>query len=646
MCGIAGFVLESPGPPGAALQAAAAGMASRLHHRGPDSGGTWVSEDEGVALGHRRLAILDLTPDGAQPMCSETGRYCVTFNGEIYNHGPLRDELVGRGHRFRGRSDTEVLLAAAEEWGITGALERFNGMFAFGLWDREERRLHLARDRMGEKPLYYGWYERAFVFGSELKAVRAYPGFRDDVDRDALALYMRHNYVPTPYTIYRRLRKLVPGGLLTVSAGAPGVERLTRYWSPWEVVARAAEHPFAGTPEEAVDELDALLLDAVRLRMHADVPLGTFLSGGVDSTTVTALMQAQSARPVKTFTIGFEDARFNEAAYARRVAEHLGTEHTELYVRPRDIMEVIPRLPELYDEPFSDPSQIPTYLVSKLAREHVTVSLSGDGGDELFCGYDRYLLGIEIWRKLRWLPLALRVVGSLAGRTASALYGALSRAVGVGRDWHHRFDSRARLLETRTPEAMYYQLMSQWAEPSRLVVGSAEPATLFTDGRIGALRFGSLPGMMMFLDALTYLPDCILVKLDRASMGVSLESRVPLLDHRVVELAWRLPLEAKLRGTETKWALRQVLYRRVPRTLVERAKQGFSIPTGAWLRGPLRSWAGDLLAEETLRRQGYLDARLVQRAFAEHVSGRANHWQSLWDVLMFEAWLKHASTAP
>ena len=634
MCGITGFLSTRSLPPGQELAATVGRMGLRLAHRGPDSSGLWVDEACGVAMAHQRLAILDLTPDGAQPMHSESGRFVVTFNGEIYNYAPLRDELAALGHAFRGSSDTEVLLAAAEQWGLEAALERFNGMFAFGLWDREQRLLHLARDRMGEKPLYFGWFGGLFLFGSELKAVRAHPGCGTDVDRDALALFMRHGYVPGPYSIHVGLRKLAPGSLLTVSPARPGGSAVTRYWSHQRAAARGAAMPFEGGPEEAVAAFESLLREAVKMRMQADVPLGAFLSGGLDSSTIVALMQAQSSTPVKTFTIGFREDGFDEAGHARAVAAHLGTDHTELYLGVQDALDVIPRLPELYDEPFADSSQIPTFLVSQLARRHVTVSLSGDGGDELLCGYTRYAKASALWSKLRWVPSPLR---ALLGRSLRAIPGALWRRA-LGDDWADRVDARAEILQHRSPMALYRGLLSLWQQPTRLVLGAREPSTPFMDPG-AAPRLSTFTDEMMFLDALCYLPDDILVKLDRATMGVSLESRVPLLDHRLVELAWRLPLSLKRRAGESKWILRQILHRYVPMELVDRPKMGFSVPIEAWLRGPLRPWAEELLAPERLRREGYLDPAPVQAALRAHLSGERHRPYHLWNVLMFQSWL-------
>jgi asparagine synthase (glutamine-hydrolysing) len=638
MCGIAGFITAGARLPRAQMACIARSMGDQLFHRGPDSEGVWADEIAGVALAHRRLAILDLSSEGAQPMLSESGRFIVSFNGEIYNYGELREELITLKHDFRGGSDTEVLLAAAEQWGIAGALQRFNGMFAFALWDREERLLHLARDRMGEKPLYYASFGSSFLFASELKALRAHEAFDGTIDRDSLALYMRFGYVPAPRSIHAAVWKLLPGGLLTVSPRRIAEPALTRYWSHEQAFAAAGERPFRGAPREAVAELESLLANAVKLRMHADVPLGAFLSGGVDSSTVVALMQAQSARPVRTFTVGFDEGVFNEAGYAKAVARHLGTEHTEICVTPRDALEVIPRLPVLYDEPFADSSQIPTHLVSRLTRRHVTVSLSGDGGDELFCGYTRYAWSTAVWRSIGWIPPAVRMA---LARTMDALPKSISER--TDRKWAERRDALRVLLRAPTARAAYREIVSRWSYPERLVIGSREPATDFAND--SAVSGATFADWMMWVDALTYLPDDILTKVDRASMGVSLEARVPLLDHRLVELAWRLPIEVKRRGGETKWVLRQILYRYVPRSLIERPKRGFEVPIEAWLRGPLRDWACDLLSEDRLRREGYLDPAPIQAALREHLSARRERSFQLWTVLMFQAWLEEARTA-
>ncbi len=633
MCGIAGF-LGNPGQP-EDLARSIRTMSDSLRHRGPDDGGVWEDAPSGVALGHRRLSIVDLSAEGHQPMISACGRYVLTFNGEIYNHRALREEMLNLGCRFRGTSDTEVMLAAIARWGVRRSVEQFNGMFAFAVWDREERRLTLARDRAGEKPLYYARFSPMFLFGSELKALRSHPAFEAEVDRGSLALYLRYGYVPAPYTIFRGVRKLAPGCLLTVRSG--GVEETETYWSAREIAERGVADPFRGTEADAAAGLDSLLGDAVRMRMAADVPLGAFLSGGIDSSAVVALMQAASRRPVRTFTIGFHESHYNEAEKAKMVARHLGTEHTELYITPGEALALIPRLPAIYDEPFADSSQVPTCLVAELARRHVTVSLSGDGGDELFGGYTRYLWGSDIWRR----------TGSLQPGVRRLLARALTTSAQIGekfspnRRWVHRAFKLAEMVPAGRRESLYHSLVSQWKDPAGVVLGAAEPATPLTDPD-AAVEFGDFAQRMMYYDTVTYLPDDILVKMDRATMAVSLEARVPMLDHRLIEFAWRLPACMKIRQGQGKWILRQILYKYVPKRLVERPKMGFAVPIDEWLRGPLREWASDLLAEDRLRREGFFQAATVRQKWSQHLAGSRNWQHDLWTVLMFQAWLEGA----
>jgi asparagine synthase (glutamine-hydrolysing) len=623
-------------------------MAEVLRHRGPDDGGVWTDPAVGLALAHRRLAILDLSPEGHQPMVSACGRWVLVFNGEIYNFQVLRAELEQLGQRpWRGHSDTEVMLAAFAQWGIEASLRRFVGMFAFALWDRRERTLTLARDRLGEKPLYYGWMGRRLLFGSELKALRAHPSFHGEIDRNALALLMRHSYIGAPHSIYQGIHKLPPGTFLTLTA--KGIQAATPlpYWSARQVAEQGAHDPFRGSDQEAVVELERILLEAVRSQMIADVPLGAFLSGGIDSSTVVALMQAQSSRPVQTFSIGFWEPAFNEAEHARAVARHLGTQHTELYVTPEEALAVIPRLPTLYDEPYADSSQIPTFLVAALARQQVTVSLSGDAGDELFCGYNRYFWATALWRRLGWAPPSLRSIlagglTALAPTTWNALLGHLDAL--LPQDLHYsnpgdKLHKLAAILDAPGPEQIYRGLVSFWQDTGQLIPNSHEPTTQLNEPTTwpNSMEFEQ---RMMYLDMVTYLPDDILVKLDRAAMGVGLESRVPLLDHRVVEFAWRLPLAMKLRDGKGKWILRQVLYRHLPRELVERPKMGFGIPLADWLRGPLRDWAEALLDPRRLHREGWLDPRPVRTLWQEHLEGRRNWSYHLWNVLVFQEWLE------
>ena len=647
MCGIAGFWQPGAASDGATLAA----MTEAIRTRGPDADGQWLDTANGMALGHRRLAILDLTPAGAQPMVSHCGRYVIAFNGEVYNFAALRDELERRGmaHAWRGHSDTEVMLAAIAAWGLEAALKKFVGMFAFALWDRETRTLSLARDRLGEKPLYYGWQGDTFLFGSELKALKAHPAFRAAIDRNALTLFLRHNAIPAPYSIYQGIHKLPPGSYwqcaLIPGPSPRGRGEIKMYWSARSVAEAGQRNLFRGSDAEAATELERLLGQAVGGQMVADVPLGAFLSGGIDSTTVVALMQAQSTRPVKTFTIGFNEAGYNEAEHAHAVARHLGTEHTELYVTPQDAMDVIPRLATMYDEPFADSSQIPTFLVSQLARNHVTVSLSGDGGDELFGGYNRYFWARNLWRKLGWAPRPLRaalagVLTTLPPAAWNTAFQQLGRLLPARLRYTNPGDKlhkAAEILAVRSPEEIYLGLVSHWKNPAQLVPGSHEPLTLLTD----PAQQADLPDFehrMMYLDTVTYLPDDILAKVDRAAMAVSLETRVPLLDHRVVEFAWTLPLAMKIRHGQGKWLLRQVLYHHVPQSLMDRPKMGFGVPIDHWLRGPLKPWAEALIEPGRLMREGVFDPAPIQQKWIEHQSGSRNWSYYLWDVLMFQAW--------
>jgi asparagine synthase (glutamine-hydrolysing) len=647
MCGITGFLDTSENTDQASFQATIARMMGTIRHRGPDDEGEWLDPQSGVTLGFRRLSILDLSPTGHQPMFSADDRYVIVFNGEIYNFNQLRSELAGLGHSFRGHSDTEIVLASICQWGILETVRRCNGMFAFALWDRREHRLTLVRDRLGIKPLYYGWAGSVFLFGSELKALKAHPAFPAEIDRGALALYLRYNYIPAPYTIYSGFRKLMPGTLLTLTGNKPGeLPEPELYWSARQMAESGVAHPFEGSDQAAVGELDSLLRESIRDRMIADVPLGAFLSGGIDSSTVVALMQVQSRRPIQTFTIGFNESGYDEAGYARGIARHLGTDHTELYVTPQEAQAVIPHLPALFDEPFSDSSQIPTFLISELARRHVTVSLSGDGGDELFGGYNRYTWVQKIWNAMGWLPAPLRSFGSatLDRLPPAAWDGLLSNRLIPSR-WRfsepgEKIRKVSEILSAGNPEAVYLDLISHWKDPSAVVRGALEPPTLLTcqDARA---RFPDLASWMMYTDLVTYLPDDILVKVDRASMGNSLEARVPYLDdHRVVEFAWRLPMKMKIRDGKGKWLLRQVLYQYVPERMLERPKQGFGVPIDAWLKGPLRAWAEALLDKQRLKDEGFFYPEPILQKWQEHLNGKHNWQYHLWDILMFQAWLQ------
>lgn len=616
-------------------------MTDAIAHRGPDDVGAWRDPEAGAALGHRRLSIIDLSSAGRQPMTSASGRFVIVYNGEIYNHSGVRAELEGIGAApdWRGHSDTEVLLAAIDRWGVRATLERLNGMFAFALWDRETRILTLARDRAGEKPLYFGNMGDFFLFGSELKALTAHPSFEREVDRDSLTLFLRHNYVPAPHSIWRDIRKLPPAHYVEVRDGGRHVGEPLCYWNFRSVAEEGMAHPLDNGPH-LIDRLEALLTDSVARRMEADVPLGAFLSGGIDSSIVVALMQAQSSRPVRSFTIGFHEKKYDEAAHARAVAAHLGTDHTELYVTPRDALALVPRLPKIWDEPFSDCSQIPTFLVSEMTRRHVTVSLSGDGGDELFGGYHRYFAGMKLWAATSRMPgwprraLAhgLKARGSLAAATmAMRLMPARYRHLASA----ERLLNIAGIVGERDPDALYRRLVSHFPEPEEIVIGGREPEREPADG---SPSFDDFRQRMMYRDTLTYLPDDILAKVDRASMAVSLEARAPFLDHRVIEFAWRLPISAKMEGGRGKIALRELLYRHVPKSLVERPKMGFNVPIDTWLKGPLREWAEDLLDEGRLRSEGFFEPAPIRRLWDSYLSGegRRHHW--LWDVLMFQAW--------
>jgi asparagine synthase (glutamine-hydrolysing) len=626
-------------------------MSEAVQHRGPDHDSAWCDPAVAVALAHRRLSILDLSPAGHQPMESADGRFVIVYNGEIYNHLDIREQLgqSGKAPAWRGHSDTETMLAAFCAWGVEDSLRRFVGMFAIALWDRQQRSLHLVRDRIGEKPLYYGWLQDTLVFGSELKALREHPQWTGEVDRGALALLMRHNYVPAPYSIYRGIQKLLPGCLLTLKFERHEPE-VTPYWSAREVIEQGGARPFTGSPSAAVDRLEEILCQAVAGQMIADVPLGAFLSGGIDSSTVVALMQKQSTLPVRTFSIGFHEAEYNEADHAKAVARHLGTDHTELYVTPREALDVIPLLPSLYDEPFSDSSQIPTYLVAKLARQKVTVALSGDGGDELFGGYDRYHLGERIWRKWRRMPAPVRRAAASGIRALSPVNWTAALRIPLTLmpprlRFRHPGDKLHRLasiLSVNDPTHMYLKLVSHWESPETLVKDGFEPLTAITDPA-RSCHVDDFVDRMMAIDLLSYLPDDILVKVDRAAMGLSLETRIPFLDHRVVEFAWTLPQRLKIRDRRGKWILRQILNKYVPSKLVERPKMGFGIPIDHWLRGPLRDWAEALLDEGRLHREGFFDAAAVRLKWREHLAG-AHNWQYLlWDVLMFQAWFADQS---
>jgi asparagine synthase (glutamine-hydrolysing) len=647
MCGFVGFLSERVDPK-ESREVIVSRMADRIIRRGPDDAGAWTDAEVGIALGHRRLSIIDLSAAGHQPMHSACGRFVLVLNGEIYNHLALRSELQkgGIAPQWRGHSDTEIFLAAFAAWGVSATLQRSVGMFAFALWDKVLHTLTLARDRFGEKPLYYGWVGHAFVFGSELTALRAYPGFDNLINRSVLALYFQHCVVPAPYSIYEDIFKLEPGCVLTLRSDdlKDRVTSIVPYWRLTDAVREGMANPVKDEAE-AVSLLDATLREAVALQAVADVPLGAFLSGGVDSSTIVALMQTQSKRPVQTFTVGFDEAGFDESPHAFAVARHLGTEHHELRVTADDARSVIPLLPQLYDEPFADSSQIPTWLVCQAARRNVTVALSGDAGDELFGGYNRYFWAERVWNRVAWLPSSLRqALGIALQQLPTERWDCIGRILPRGHsivrlgDKAHKLAHRIKTV--KSIDDLYRSLVTEWPEDVVLVKGATQLPTKLDDTSL-VMGISDAEHRMMLWDSLAYLQDDILTKVDRAAMGVGLETRVPFLDHRVAELAWRLPLNMKIRDGQGKWVLRQVLYKYVPRELIERPKAGFGIPVGQWLRGPLRDWAEASLDEQRLEREGYLKPAPIREIWLQHLSGRYDWTARLWTVLMFQSWLEN-----
>jgi asparagine synthase (glutamine-hydrolysing) len=642
MCGFAGFIGFNNYSKDK-VESIAVDMGDVISHRGPDDSGFWYDDNEEVALIHRRLSILDLSSAGHQPMTSASGRFVISYNGEIYNHNDLRFKLQGKVD-WKGGSDTETLLAMIEADGVTVTLDKIVGMFAFSLWDRKEKSLYLVRDRIGEKPLYYGWQNGIFLFGSELKALKAHPCFDGEVDRDSITLQLRHNCIPAPYSIYKGIKKLLPGTFLKLSEDSKGMfDRVLpepqKYWSFTDAVESGIESRFKGSETAAISELDRLLSQSVSEQMVADVPLGGFLSGGVDSSLVVALMQKHSSIPIKSFSIGFNESGYDEAIYAKEVANHLGTDHTELYVTAEQAMDVIHRLPKLYDEPFSDSSQIPTFLVAEMTRKNVTVALSGDGGDELFGGYNRYVKTHQWWDKINVIPKSAR---SLLSKGLLSISPGVWDRVGVVASGvtGNNISKLAGVLSVPDGASLYKHYTSHWNDPAEVVIGGKEVRTEVSDPSI---LLTTMVEQMMALDTLTYLPDDILTKVDRAAMGVSLETRIPMLDHRVVEFSWKLPISMKLRHGQGKWILRQLLYQYVPKDLIERPKMGFGVPIDSWLRGPLRDWAESLLDESRLRQEGYFHPLPIRKKWEEHISGKRNWHYHLWDILMFQAWLEEQS---
>lgn len=642
MCGIAGFVDYRPTNQEILVRRVRE-MADRMKSRGPDAGGDWVDAEAGFATGHRRLSIIDLSDAGAQPMLSRSGRFVISYNGEVYNAPELRSQLSDKGYNFRGHSDTEVIVEACEAWGIHATCGRLIGMFAFAIWDRQDRKLWLVRDRLGIKPLYWGQFGRLTIFSSELKGLRSHPGWAPEIDRNAMAAFLRFQYVPSPHCIYRGVQKLQPGALLEISQDA--TPQTQRFWSLDDVIRDGRQDRFKGSDEEAEDDLAELLADAVRRRMVADVPLGAFLSGGIDSSTVVALMQSQSMRKVRTFSIGFEERGYNEAPYAKAVAAHLGTDHTELYVTPEEARKVIPRLPQIYDEPFADSSQIPTYLICAMTRRYVTVALSGDGGDELFAGYNRYFHAASLRPKIAALPLPLRhMLAKMLSRIPPAALNRMQQRIPHSLHIPPQIGDKLQKLAQvmgQDEDATYLSLLSHWHDPATLIQRSHEPPNAIVSPSTRSF-VPDYVERMQYLDTITYLPDDILTKVDRASMAVSLEARVPLLDHRVVEFAWSLPSKLKIREGQGKWLLRRLLRRYVPDSLINRPKMGFGIPLDVWLRGPLKDWAEDLLSEKSLSQNG-INPALIRTRWQAHLEGRENWQYPLWSIIMLQAWLRDNS---
>ena len=649
MCGFCGFLSQYSIPTSRdKTQHIIQRMNEKIAHRGPDDSGNWIDRPTGVVFGHRRLSVMDLSQAGHQPMTSSTGRYVIAFNGEIYNFKDLQ-QAINTYHpeqQWLGHSDTEVILSAIEYWGLENTLTRLIGMFAFSLWDKQEKTLYLVRDRMGEKPLYFGWQGHYFLFASELKSLREHPAWQGEVDRDVLSSFMRFSYVPAPHSIYKNIYKLTPGSYLKLTQAHKHNRELPQpvsYWSIDQVARTGMQNPYLGTPEKAVDQLEQLLRQSIDHQMIADVPLGAFLSGGIDSSTVVALMQDMSEHPVNTFSIGFQEDRYNEAHYALEVAKHLHTHHTELYVTANQALDVIPHLSSLYDEPFADSSQIPTYLVSQLARKQVTVSLSGDGGDELFGGYERYQYSGNHWQKIHNLPLR-KLIGRSLDKLPSFLlnryfFWAEPYLNGIG-----TVDSTAKklkilsnLLSTDNPYDIYKHVQSQWVNPDDIVIGATEASSIFTSVNQYP-NFSDLKEGFMYIDQHSYLADDILAKVDRAAMGVSLETRIPLLDHRLVEFAWTLPMSIKMRNNQAKWPLRQVLSQHIPETLIDRPKMGFGVPMDSWLRHDLKPWADDLLNEKRLHAEGFFNPQRIQRMWNEHQKGTRDWQYPLWTILMFQQW--------
>ena len=647
MCGIVGFYSKSL----STFNNVILKMNLAISHRGPDSSGTWNDKNSGIVLGHQRLSIIDLSEAGNQPMQSNSGRFVLTYNGEIYNHLEIRNELEKNNFnsKWRGNSDTETLLEAIAFWGIEATLKKTVGMFAFGVWDKKNRYLTLVKDRMGEKPLYFGWQgegvNKVFLFASELKALKVHPGFVGEINRDSIALQLRHNCIPAPYSIYKNIYKLLPGHYLQLNENDFKKSLLPSqkpYWSATKCAIDGNNNQLKTSALNIQKDLETHLKFTVKQQMISDVPLGAFLSGGIDSSTIVALMQSQSNHPIKTFTIGFNQSDYSEAQHAKKIAKHLGADHTELYISPKTAMDVIPKLPKMYCEPFSDSSQIPTFLVSQLAKHKVKVVLSGDGGDELFCGYNRYVISKKFWKIFRLMPLSFRKfiahqIQSISPKNLTKISKFLP-----GSNQYYFFGDKmhkgANVLKAKSIYDVYYMLCSHWQNPDEVVINSKEPGTLLTEFKPMLAGLDSQQ-QMMALDMITYLPNDILVKVDRAAMASSIETRVPFLNHKLIEYVWKIPQSLKLRNNDGKWILKQILNQYIPKNLTERPKIGFSIPLANWLRGPLKDWAENLLNEKKLQQEGFFNPKLIRDKWEEHLSSKRNWEHDLWDVLMFQAWI-------
>jgi len=638
MCGIAGYLGEVKHPIDCLTK-----MADAISHRGPDNMGVWSDHNPSIGFAHSRLSILDLSSAGNQPMHSSSGNYVIIFNGEIYNHKSIRSELESINRRnWLGHSDTETLLAAIEEWGLKKTLAKAKGMFAIALWDKSSNKLSLACDRIGEKPLYYGWVNNQFVFSSELKSIKVFPEFNNSIDRNSLALFLRFNSIPAPYSIYKDIYKLEPGQIIEMNSQTGKLEKY-KFWSLEEVYKNGFKNKFLGSSVQAINQLENILSEAVSSQMQSDVPLGAFLSGGIDSSTIVALMQSCSNSQVNTFTIGFNSKEFDESKHAEMVANHLGTNHFNKFVTEKDALDVIPNLPDIYDEPFADSSQIPTYLVSKFAKEKVTVALSGDAGDELFGGYNRYIFSQKIFKNISKTPnsikkLMSKIMFSLSEENWNLILGRLMRNhySNIG----HKIHKTANIVSSKSIRDLHFKLISQIQNPSDWLKDSNEYKSVFNDNEDRFKEQDSVEIMMAY-DLISYLPTDILTKVDRAAMSVSLETRVPFLDPDVIQFSASLPMEFKIRNGVTKWLLREVLYKHVPKDLIERPKMGFAVPLAEWLRGPLKDWAESLLDEKRLHQEGFFNVEFVRDKWSEHISGRRNWSHQLWNVLMFQAWLEN-----